>query len=650
MKYIGLDTETDDPHLNDKGPSWVYGEGEVLCTSLFYEETGVKKVIRKWNKEVRKLLLDPKVTIVGANIGYDIGWLEHEMGIKGQTKATLLDVIAAESLIDEYGLKNLEFLGQKYLKRGKTKSELEEWAEDNGLKGDFRKYLKDAPWDLLSAYAADDAELPVKILRKQIPILESQELMDPFTIDCKLIKIVLKMKQRGVRIDIQKKKSNHDLLKSRYDKKNKDFIKKYGAVNFNSPKQVASLLDDEDVPYKYKFTVKGRNGKKYGWNDLRVGVIELGEVVKGFKRNKDKITCKVEKKYVKRMSDILSSEGFDFIANPSVDKKFLAGIAEEYPVASKMQELKQMSGILSKFLGPNFDRFVTVDNRVHATFNISKSDDSGTISGRFSCSDPNLQQIVSKGELDKGKESEILLAQLCREVFLPEENCWMLKIDYSQIEYRLLVHYASGPGAKEAREMYLKDPSTDYHKFVELIADLERKPAKNCNFGVMYGMGLETMQEAFGWTREFTVMVMNKYRAALPYVFTTMEKVSSVAKARGFITTIGKRRARLRNKDMTYTMLNRLNQGGSADMMKTAMVEADEQGLMDFLSAHITVHDELVCSVPKTKEGLDAVLQLRQIMENCIQLRVPVIAEPEVGPNWYDVHDFNYDELLKEVS
>lgn len=650
MRYVGIDIETDDPHLTEKGVSWVYGEGKILCTSLYYEDTQEKKVVKGSTAEVKKLLLSKNVTLVGANIIYDIGWLEHHFGIKGQTKAKLLDVIIAEGLIDEYDLKNLDFLGKKYLNRGKKKTGLEEWAEEKGLKGDFRKHLKDAPWELLEEYAADDAEIPVKVLRKQEKVLSAQGLEGAFELDCALIKIVLKMKQRGIRIDMKKKAENFKLLNDRYTKKQAAFVKRYGNINFNSPKQVAALMEKEDINFKMRFTLKGRNGKVYGWNDLRSGLMDVSDVVKGFKRKKDKIVCFIDRKYTARMSSILDSAGFKYTANPNVDKKFLASVADEYPVVKQMQELKQMSGILSKFLGPNFDRFVCADGRVHADFNISKTDDYGTISGRFSSSNPNLQQIVSKGELDKGKDSEILLAKLCREVFIPEPDCWLLKIDYSQIEYRLLVHYASGRGSAEARQRFIEDPNTDYHEFVMNLTGLERKPAKNCNFGIMYGMGLGGMQEAFGWTKEFTEEVMDKYRDALPYVFTTMEKVATVSTERGYITTIGGRRARLRNKDMSYTMLNRLNQGGSADMMKKAMVDADAEGLMDFLSAHITVHDELVCSVPKTGEGLKAVKRLQEIMQTCIPLRLPVIAEPELGTNWFDVAKFDYDEKMKEVS
>ena len=653
MQYVGLDIETNDLHLLDKGASWVYGEGEILCTSLYYEKTGKKKVIKKWNEEVRSLLLNENVTIVGANIIYDIGWLEYEMGIQGKTKANLLDVISAEALIDEYGMSNLEYLGQKYLRRGKVKSALEDWAAGEGLHGDFRKHLKDAPWNLLKEYAADDAELPVLIMRKQEPILQAQGIDKPFDIDCRLIPYVLQMKQRGSRIDMKKKAENCAILEDRLKEKKATFTKKYGAVNLNSSKQVAALLDRQDIPYRYKFTVKGRGPVKYGWSELRQGKIELDEVVRGFRRDKGKLVAKIDKSHKDRMCDILDAAGFDYICNPNVDKKFLDAVADEYPVTKLIKEIKQIDGIISKFLGPGFDRFVIMEEdglgRVFGDFNISKSDEFGTISGRFSGSNPNLQQIPSKGVIDEGTDRELNLAKMCREIFVAERDCWKFKIDYSQIEYRLLVHYARGPGSKEARARFNEDPKTDYHQFVMDVTGLERKPAKNCNFGIMYGMGASGMQDAFGWTAAKVEEVLSVYHEALPYVATTMTAVSDQAKEKGFITTIGSRRARIRNKDMAYAMLNRLNQGGSADMMKTAMVMAGDEGLLDSLHVELTVHDELVGSVPKTKEGVENLKRLQEIMENCIKLRVPVIAEPEVGPNWYDVEDLD-EAVAKEIA
>ena len=165
----------------------------------------------------------------------------------------------------------------------------------------------------------------------------------------------------------------------------------------------------------------------------------------------------------------------------------------------------------------------------------------------------------------------------------------------------------------------------------------EGVPSHNCNFGIMYGMGIGGMMEAFGWSKELCEEILDKYHGALPYVKPTMEKVRDVAEKRGYITTIGGRRARCLVKESSYAFLNRLNQGGSADIMKNAMVAAWESGVFKVLTPHLTIHDELVCSVPKSKEGLAAVKKLREIMETIIPLKIPVIAEPELGADWYHV-------------
>ena len=139
-KIYGLDIETHDPHLRDKGPSWVYGEGEVLCTAVYNAQTGKKWAVKKWNNKVKEILLDPDAIIVGAKIDYDIGWLQYEMGIT--IKAQARDIFFAEALLDEYGIKTLDHLGKKYLKVGKNKSALEEWCREKGLHGDFRQHIK----------------------------------------------------------------------------------------------------------------------------------------------------------------------------------------------------------------------------------------------------------------------------------------------------------------------------------------------------------------------------------------------------------------------------------------------------------------------------------------------------------------------------
>ena len=630
--FVGLDIECFDPHLSEKGASWVYGEGHILCTSVYDGKTSVVKGC----KGIEKYLLDTELTIIGANIQYDLGWLEYELGIR--TKAKILDIFFAENLIDEHSEVSLERLAQKYLGRGKKISRLEDWAKEKGLKGDVRKHLKEAPWELLEEYAREDAELPVLIYKEQEKILLEQNLMEPFLLDCDLIPMVIEMKRKGILIDTKKKKENAKYLRSLLDKETTSFQRRYGKVNLGSTKQLAELFDKEDVPYRIKITVKSKGGVKYTWANMRQGLDDLASLVSGFKPSKGQIVMLTNTKYVPKIALLLENEGFVFTANPTIDAPYLASITEDYPLAYDIVRIKKLKGVLDKFLGAEFDRYITKEGRVHPDYNISRSERYGTLSGRFSCSNPNLQQIVSKGELEDGEDT-ILLAKLCREVFVPEQGCHLMSIDYSQIEYRLLVHYAVGQGSNAVREEFNTNPDTDYHAFVVKLTGLDRKHAKNLSFGIMYGMGVKGMAEAFNWPLSKAQEYYDQYLLYMPFVKSTREKVEAVGKERGYILTIGGRRARPKTKDHLYALLNRLNQGGSADIMKKSMLQIWEEGLHKTVPVHITVHDELVCSVPKTKEGKITALRIKEIMETAVELRIPIKADLELGPNWYDLKE-----------
>jgi len=638
-KVYGIDIECYDPCINEKkGVSWVYGKGHILCVSVYDKSKDKKMVFKGCPEKIGKLLLDPDVILVGHNLTYDIGWMEYTLKIQGKTKATLIDTMIAEGLLNEYGKKDLDSVAKKRLGIGKKKTRIEAWAESEGLRGDFRKYLKDAPWELLKEYVEDDAAIPVSLFfNAQLPLLKEQGLMNPFYVDCYLIKPVLQMKVHGIRLDLAKKKENYEKAKKVYDKAYRAFERKYGKINLNSTKQKAVLFDRYGIDYNYKITVRGLNGVRAFPNEKRELLNMVLEDVPGFRMIKKEVTLFVPKKKRGKIERELESLGYMFSSNPNLDAKALAFLAHKHPLVVDIIEIQKMSGTITKFLSEKFDRFL-VGDRIHADFNISKSDDSGTISGRFSSSNPNLQQVQSKGEA-----FGLQLAELCRGVFLPDDNHWLLAIDYSQIEYRLLVHYAVGLGAKEARAEYNKNPNTDYHQFVMDLTGLVRKLAKNLNFGVMYGMGIRSMASTNGWDLDYAQDIYDKYNDRLPYVSATMDKVSSVVKEKKYITTIGGRRARLKDKNLSYTFLNRLNQGGSADIMKAAMVRAHKEGIFDILKVHLTVHDELICSVPKTKEGIIAVGKLKKIMETTIRLSIPIVAEPEFGENWYSkksVEDF----------
>ena len=414
MKYYGLDIECSDPLLNTAGTSCVFGQGEILCVGLYNAQTEKSRAFNgNGGKAIKDLLLDPDVTLVGANIQYDIYWLLHSHKLMAkEIKCGLIDISIVESFIDEYQLKSLDALAKKYLNIGKQSNILPQLYAERGLKGDFRKHLK-VLWDAgytneIKEYVLSDADQPCRIWeeqKKRIP----EESMESLSVNLKLIKIVLGMKQRGVRIDMDKRKKNYKLLKAIQDELLASFKEKYGKVNINSTKQLAELFDRERIPYRCKIWIKGLIGETY-WevgnyagetydnepyevksepyffnsSDLWEQRIHLKTLFNGVKVQKGQLVLYVPKQYAYRTNDDLNRLGYITVINPSIDKHALDKLKKEYEVAKEIVELKQVTSILDKFLGPKFDRFIVKhgeDNyRIHADYNIA-----GARTLRLSC-------------------------------------------------------------------------------------------------------------------------------------------------------------------------------------------------------------------------------------------------------------------------
>lgn len=676
MKLIGIDCETHDPLLKTRGTSWVFNEGELLCTALYDTAKKTKKVFFPSCESIKDLLCNEDVALVGANIGYDLGWLTYHHKYTGRIKASIIDVEVAESHIDEYARTSLDELGKKYLGYGKTKGKLEAWAETNGLTGDVRKHLKKACEEvpkLVEEYVKDDAAIACLVWEKQKEILERRGTLEPVLRDFKMIPILLMMKQNGSPIDREEKEKSRVYLQGILDELKTSFVRKYGEVNMDSPKQLQAFFDKYDMPYRYKITVKTFDGDKIEKaNAYKARKYIADNVVEGFGLEKGKLIGLYEPRYVTKVCARLDKHNFTYICNPTIDAKWRAKIAARYPIAAEMQDIVKAGNILSKILGEGYDDYIAPDGKIHPNFNISKRDtatdeskgeQSGTKTGRLSSDMPNGQNIPSKGELFAGTEKEIKIVPLCRRMFVPEKGCWAMKIDYSQIEYRLLAHFAVGEGAEELRAQFNKNPHTDYHKFVEDIARLSRKYAKNLNFGIMYGMGIKRMLDTFGWDAETGQKLWDTYHAAMPFVNPTMKKVGNAAlkratgvtkragkivsydKGSAWIQLLGGRQLHMEYASDTYLMLNKLNQGSAAVILKEAMIAAYDEGLFDILKLHLQVHDELLLSVPKTFEAFSAALRLQHLMENTVKIKVPILAEPEFGENWYDVpYSLSYDD------
>jgi DNA polymerase I-like protein with 3'-5' exonuclease and polymerase domains len=284
-----------------------------------------------------------------------------------------------------------------------------------------------------------------------------------------------------------------------------------------------------------------------------------------------------------------------------------------------------------------------IDGRIHGQFHPLRTDENGTVSGRFASSNPNLQNIPAR---------DPELGPLIRSLFLPEVGMQWGRADYSQIEFRLLCHYGRGTGADVAREQFSEDPRTDFHQMVSELTGLDRKPAKNINFGLVYGMGEQTMARNMGVDIHEAQELFDEYHTRLPFVKSTYNQAARAARSKGYVRTMmGRRRnfhlfqpeewgknykalplkeamAKWPGKRLqpayTHKALNAVLQGSAADLMKLAMVQAYEEGVFKETPLHLTVHDELDVSFTDPAQ----LEPLREAMEGCVNLKV------ETGPNW----------------
>jgi DNA polymerase I-like protein with 3'-5' exonuclease and polymerase domains len=455
------------------------------------------------------------------------------------------------------------------------------------------------PFETVREYGTDDADDALRILPKQLRKLDEQGLRPLYDVETKLVRPLLNMRKNGVRIDAKLRDKYASEIHARLDRLSSEFFKKYGVDNVRSSTQLIELFNRLGIPLAFKF---------------------------------DKA-----KKVVK--------------TNPTFDKETLMTV--KHPVAQDILNIRELYTTLSFFFEGSFVNCYT-GGRIHGEFVPNETDDAGTVTGRFSAQNPNLQQISSP---DRDKLRGMPLGKMCRDIFLPEEGCDWLKIDYSSIEYRVITHFANGPRAEEMRQLYRDDPHTDFHAMAQKWAfeqtgtELSRTRSKNLGFGSAYFMGIKAMMAHFGWEEEECRQLQAVYFKAFPFIEPTRNNVVTIAKGRGYVRTPLGRRARItpdiRRRKKEYIVFNHLIQGTAADVFKKALVDAYDAGLFDELKFHLVVHDENDCSVSRSKRAIEAAIELKHIMENSVKLDVPLIAEPDMGPNWGSVEKIDLEERLK---
>ena len=593
VKEISIDLETNDPDLKELGSGNVIGNGHIAGVSLAIEGwAGYYPIQHEQGGNMDKALV--------------IDWLKNLFNQEYTTfifhnamydvcwlkaaginiKGKIVDTMIAASLIDENRLSyQLNVLSKHYIGIGKDEKVLYEAAKEYGV--DPKKDLWRLPAMFVGQYAERDAEATLKLWQRLHRELHDQELMDIFKLETQLFPCLIEMRFKGVRVDLEK---------ARKIKKN-------------------LMVREQKILNKIK-DLTGMN----------VEIMAARSIAKAF----DKLKLPYDR-------TAKSNE-------PSFTKNFLQNHPHE--LARSIADAREINKAHTTFIDSITKH--AHNGRIHADINQIRSDQGGTVTGRFSMSNPNLQQIPARHPE---------LGPMIRSIFIPEENCKWGSFDYSQQEPRILVHYAklqNLPGVDEIVEAY-KTGDADFHQVVADMAGIQRKQAKTINLGLMYGMGKNKLMAELGLMKESAEKLIKQYHARAPFVKQLMDNVSRKANDRGKIRTLLGRACHFdlwqpvqfgvfkplpleqarKNYDeplkraFTYKALNKLIQGSAADMTKKSMVALYKKGIIP----HIQIHDEVDISVESDKKAE----QIVQIMEEAVVLQIPNKVDYESGVNWGDI-------------
>jgi DNA polymerase I-like protein with 3'-5' exonuclease and polymerase domains len=592
---IAVDLETRDPDLKSKGSGSVIGNGEVVGIAVAVPGRKFYFPIAHGegpNMDRKKTLEWFKDTMACDAIKIFHNAMYdvcwiRKLGIK--INGLIVDTMIAASLVDENRFQySLNALGWDYLGHGKSEVALVEAAKSRGL--DPKADMWQLPAMEVGAYAEKDAELTLELWQMMKKEIIHQDIESIFNLETDLFPCLVDMKFKGVRVDVQRAHILKKQLASQEENLLLEVKKETGIeTQIWAARSIAKVFDKLSLPYE-----------------------------------------RTEKSQA-----------------PSFTKNFLQ--EHKHPLVNKIAKAREINKAHTTFI----DTIIRYEHkgRIHADINQIRSDQGGTVTGRFSYSNPNLQQLPARNKD---------LGPMIRSLFLPDEGCTWGCFDYSQQEPRLVVHYASlykFPSVYDVVDAYNNDSTTDFHQIVADMAQIPRSQAKVINLGLFYGMGKAKLQAELGVSKEKAEELFNQYHAKVPFVKQITNAASNRAQERGQIRTLLGRLCRfylwepnsfgmhkaLPHEDAlkehgpgikrayTYKALNKLIQGSAADMTKKCMLELYKEGII----AHIQIHDELDLSV----ESPEHAKKIIEIMENAVKLEVPNKVDYESGENWGDIYD-----------
>ena len=602
-KYIAIDLETKDPNLKKSGSGALTDQGAIV---------GIAVAVEGWSgyfpfghddgnffDESRVIGWIKEVCALPATKIFHNAMYDvcwlRAYGVK--INGHIIDTMVMASLIDENRFwYSLNSVSYDYLGEVKDEKILEEAAKRWGV--DPKAEMYKLPSMYVGSYAEKDAELTLKLFKVLSQEIKKQNLTHVFGLETSLFPCLVDMRFLGVRVNVEKAHA----LKQQLASEEKELLQK----------------------------IKKETG-------IDVKIWAARSIAKFFE---------------------IIGEGYEKTAKtkaPSFTKNYLS--THKNPTVKLIAKAREINKAHTTFI----DTIIKYQykGRIHADINPIRSDSGGTITGRFSYSNPNLQQIPARNKQ---------LGPMIRSLFIPEHNHKWGCFDYSQQEPRLVVHYAASSkyisndeSVKEIVEKFKKN-SVDFHQTVADMASIERSQAKTINLGLFYGMGKAKLQAELGLgTKQEAEALFNKYHESVPFVKDLMQATSRDASGSGYIVTLLGRRCRFEKweesayrpgvltaplsweeasgkfgeenirRAFTYKALNKLIQGSAADMTKKAMLDLYNENIIP----HIQIHDELDLSVESDNQAKKII----EIMENAVKLKIPNKVDYESGDSWGDIYD-----------
>ena len=606
-KYIAFDTETYDPDLMILGPGHPVHNGEVVGISFCDENLrtcylpirhrlGLNIDEEQVKNYVLDIFRDNSKVFIGANINYDMGWLDSWLGnaIDWDSKE-LRDVLVAEALIDsEQKSYNLESCGLRYLNRGKDYSKEEEAKLLFVPRGEnFQQNIYRMPPELVSGYAEEDARITYEVHSMQVPLIQEYKLENVYEMECQVLKVVHAMNKRGVLFDEAYAKELSKSFNEELYRLRKAFEDETGMKDFNVNKSgdIVDLCNKYSI--SYKVTDKG---------------------------------------------------------NPITDRNFLE--SSNHPALKSVVDIRELQKIKNDFVDKPLSTY-NQGGRIYCSYRSVRGDGGGTRTGRFSSNKPNMQQIPARskyGKLVRGMYIPDEGYKWCKADYSQQEPAIML-------HYALRCHLE---GSEEAREYlvsgnkiydYISEATNlDYStsKAVSLgrmygmgayklagMMGVEKEEAQkilndyDAKVPMVSQLSGMAMRRAENKGEIRTVMGRRRtFRKYLPTKKEYDEEGNFIAEVPlEYDEACEKWGANNIKRAFVYRALNSMLQGSGADMMKKAMINLyKESGTVPYM----LVHDELNAPV----KDMDEALYIKNTMENALPLEVPISVDIDYIERW----------------